>query len=354
MHELVEDLQRFLNGEATRARPMRWPEQVRRLCRRHPGRVGLAASALLVCAVTVTGAIYLWQQAERARLLAELGEQELITYLQSMVGSSRPISVRTRSYQPSAGAELLLSARNQCRRLLELRPDNTAIRISLTRVLAGLADVYIDLCRVDESERCLDEASALWQSMLDHEPGNPLYRTWYALARAWQASSHAGHGLLVEALTESLEAESVWRSLNDEQPDNRILVEHALENHRTMFDLLTTEKGRAEFRQPLEKRQAILEEHAQVDPANRVLRQELAFNSLFLGELYFHVRFKMEDAVPFWELAARNYERLERNRSDVLIDLPLSIACMRLMVNDRAGTTKPCVPTPGRRSIWSE
>ncbi len=336
VHELVEDLQRFLKGEATRARPMRWPEQVKRLCRRHPGRVALAASALVVCAVTVSGAVYLRHKAERARVLAELGEQELITVLQSMVGSSRPISVRTRTYQPSGGAELLLSARNQCRRLLELRPDNVGIRVALTRVLAGLADVYIERCQVDESERCLEEACVLWQTTLATEPRNPLYRTWYALTRAWQASSHAGHGLLVEALDEALEAESLWLALNEEQPDNQMLVEQTLENHRTLFDLLTTEKGRAEFRQPLEERQAILERQVQGDAANRVLRQELAFNSLFLGELHFHIRFKMEDAVHFWELAASNYELLQRDRSDVLIDLPMSIACARLMVNEPA------------------
>ena len=93
------------------------------------------------------------------------------------------------------------------------------------------------------------------------------------------------------------------------------------------------------------KRQEILEQQTQVDPANRVLRQELAFNSLFLGELHFHIRFKMEDAVPFWELAARNYELRGTQQVRRPDWLPLSIACMRLMVNDPPGATKPCANT---------
>jgi eukaryotic-like serine/threonine-protein kinase len=52
--ELADDLRRFLNGEAIRARPMGWPERLARWCRRNP-----VAAALLV-AVTLGAAFGLW------------------------------------------------------------------------------------------------------------------------------------------------------------------------------------------------------------------------------------------------------------------------------------------------------
>ena len=52
--ELAEDLRRYLSGEPIRARPIGWPERLRRWCRRNP----VAASLLI--AVSLGSAVGLW------------------------------------------------------------------------------------------------------------------------------------------------------------------------------------------------------------------------------------------------------------------------------------------------------
>jgi WD40 repeat protein len=60
--ELAEDLRRFLDGEAIRARPAGPLERGRRWCRKHPGRTALAAAALFALLVVLPG--WLWYQAD--------------------------------------------------------------------------------------------------------------------------------------------------------------------------------------------------------------------------------------------------------------------------------------------------
>jgi tetratricopeptide (TPR) repeat protein len=331
VHELVEDLQRYLQGKPTKARPIRWPEQTIRHCRRHPRVVALAASLVLVCCAALAGIVYQWKEATRLRYLAEDGQQQILQMVTQIIAASRPVSVRSRTFVPDAGPELLASAERKCRQLLQKQPDNIKLRISLTRVLAGLADVYEDQCRLEIAHASLEKARLLWKPLIEKEPENPAYRIWYALTLAWCGTAHTGHGHYDQGLEESLLAESLWLSPGQEHFNNRMLIEQYLENAKNLFNAITTAAARAQFREPLENRQARLEKSVHDAPANRVLRQDLAFNSLLLGELHYYSRANLDLATKYWNQAAEHYLLLRQERPNVLIDLPLAQACMRLI-----------------------
>ena len=67
---LAEDLRRFLGGEPIVARPVPVWERAWRWCRRHPAPAGLTAAVVLVATLGLSGILWQWNEAVRARDLA--------------------------------------------------------------------------------------------------------------------------------------------------------------------------------------------------------------------------------------------------------------------------------------------
>jgi eukaryotic-like serine/threonine-protein kinase len=63
--ELADELQRFLNDEPIRARPVSRPEKVWRWCRRRPVVAGLILALQLVLALGFAGILWQWRRAEQ-------------------------------------------------------------------------------------------------------------------------------------------------------------------------------------------------------------------------------------------------------------------------------------------------
>jgi hypothetical protein len=66
--ELADDLQRWLDGEPIRARPVRLPERLGKWARRKPAFSALAATFLLVTALGFTAAAWQWNRPGPVRL----------------------------------------------------------------------------------------------------------------------------------------------------------------------------------------------------------------------------------------------------------------------------------------------
>ena len=85
-HELIDDLQRLLEGQPTRARPATRPEQALRFARRYRTLLTVVASAFVVLTGMLTWTAHLWQVAEQRgnSLAASLDERSRGDYRRSI------------------------------------------------------------------------------------------------------------------------------------------------------------------------------------------------------------------------------------------------------------------------------
>jgi WD40 repeat protein len=72
---LAEDLERFLDGQPIRARPVGWTERSWKWARRRPALAALVALAVFTTCVGFPGTLWLWRRAESAREQAEREHQ---------------------------------------------------------------------------------------------------------------------------------------------------------------------------------------------------------------------------------------------------------------------------------------
>jgi hypothetical protein len=108
--ELLDDLERFADGRPIRARPIRWPEQLARWCRRNPAAVSL------IVAITLTSVMGLWRLSavsqallresvfNGARMQADILE-EVNDFYSELVGGLDPAHVNvTHDFAEQTGA----------------------------------------------------------------------------------------------------------------------------------------------------------------------------------------------------------------------------------------------------------
>jgi len=85
---VAEDLRRFLGGEPIVARPVPLWERAWRWCRRHPAPAALTAAVVLVAALGLSGILWQWNEAVKARDLEAKARRETETTLVDMYTTS--------------------------------------------------------------------------------------------------------------------------------------------------------------------------------------------------------------------------------------------------------------------------
>jgi serine/threonine-protein kinase len=106
--ELAEDLERWLRGEPTRARPAGPLGRCAKWARRHPERAALAAvAAALVLALAGGWFWQLWSaNAEDARQLADAADSQLLLVRYAVDQTARGAEIRDQLRRPTPGREL--------------------------------------------------------------------------------------------------------------------------------------------------------------------------------------------------------------------------------------------------------
>jgi tetratricopeptide (TPR) repeat protein len=290
--ELAEDLYRFLNGQAVRARPVRLLRRTWRRMRRHPFSAALAAALLL----TVTGGLGLcgsfWYQAVASQKETEISRREAEEYLRrlrrllpDLVTAGRgpilPSEERSRIRRATL-EEACDLYREQCR----ARPDDRELRGELAHVLTVLAEAAGSERRYVAAGAAVDEALAHWRRLRDDEPQEPRWRRGAAQALLQLATIGGFLGRSREVADAYREAVALYQALAEEHPGEDGPLQEAVIARRDFAAQLSGEGKMDESLSLLEENRRQLEKYREARADSVDAHLELMAILYNLGSLY--------------------------------------------------------------------
>jgi tetratricopeptide (TPR) repeat protein len=283
--ELAEDLYRFLNGQAVRARPVRLLGRTRRWVRRHPLPAALAAALLLTIAGGLVLCGWLWYQTEIARREAEENYLRTRRLLPDLVtaGSGSAWQSEERSQIRRATLE---RACDLYRELCRDRPDEGELRGELAQVLTSLAETAISEGRYDLAVPGAEEALALWKRLQDEEPQDLRWRRGAARTLLHLAKVRCFRGRSREAADAYREAIALLQALADAQPKDAGPLLDTIAARSNFDAALFCEVKRDEEQSLLEENRRQLERYLAVVPDSVDARLALVETVYDLGRLY--------------------------------------------------------------------
>ncbi len=263
--ELAEDLHRFLNGQAVRARPVRLPGRTWRWMRRYPLTAALAAALL----VTVAGGLglcgWLWYEAVASQQETEIARRDaeanylrtrrlLLDLVMAGSGSAQPALERSRIRR--------LVWERACglyRELYRVRPDDGELQGEFAEVLTTVAQAALVEMRYEEAAAAGDEALVLWRRLRDEDPGEPRWRRGVARALMCLAMVRGSLGRSDEMAGAYHEAIPLYQGLADEHPNDESPVLDTVNARRCLAAAMVSELKIDESLSLLEKNRSQLE-----------------------------------------------------------------------------------------------
>jgi tetratricopeptide (TPR) repeat protein/tRNA A-37 threonylcarbamoyl transferase component Bud32 len=295
---VADDLGRWLRGEPLRARRVGALGTGLRLCRRKPVIAGLLG--LLILSVTA-GLWASWLLTRRAmagearavenerregvaRQEAEANAHEARQILADLVrfgpdAPSNPISFICQP--PDTG--LLVRAEEQCGRMLRKTPEDTDLRIGLTKVRGALGGVYCQRGQAREGEEWFRQARELWEGLAAGNARQVAPRYWLATAMLWQAGAAATRKDCVREFSLRQSAFILWQELVLENPSNPDLL---LNEEICRRDVIERVRSiRHDLQRSLQGEMASLSDLVRDRPDDRALRHRLALTHVLLAEI---------------------------------------------------------------------
>jgi serine/threonine protein kinase len=325
---VADDLERFLAGKPIHARPIGFASRAWMWCRRNPGSASLVAVLLVSLVGGMAGITLQWRRAEAARKNAAASDLEAQQLLSELIESNQVDGRPT--FRPVASViEILEKAETHCKNLLQRDPDETRVRIALTKVYARLNSVYWHRGQVIEAAATRQKAQALWEP-LANETGSAESRYWLADVYSW-----AYYESVPEFFQSQQRSEALLQDLVRDQPDNLDLMKRIWRFRTVMAASFRCQFGEA-WLPELKASQAELERLVGRNPGDRCLRKRLALRCFLLGEAYSQ-KPSSGTAFSFWRESYEHYRTLTQERPDDLLDnISLGISCSRLILKKTA------------------
>jgi serine/threonine protein kinase len=306
MREMADDLGRFLDGQAIRARRPGPAERVARWARRHRALVSASAVILmLTCAGLAVGSALIWREklrTEEAKHRAEVArartEQNLALALQGLDKFCLYIAEKDFFQAPGRAQEVLklqADALGLYERLVRQNPSDPQARWEAARAYHRVGKIRERLKQTAEAEAAYREALRLVVRLATEHPRQASYRQEWAnvlldLGKLEYTRAHA-----VEAEQSFRLARTIARALLNETPsdaDGRLVLAKSymalgtLEFTRNFPATGATFAPPPEAESNLREARTILEELAPRDPDRRDGRLELVMACSNLGQVY--------------------------------------------------------------------
>ena len=271
----------------------------------------------------IAGVAVEWRNAEAARKSAVASDVEAQQLLSELIASN-PVDARRTSRPVASIIDVLRKAETHCRNLLQKSPDETAVRIALTKVYDRLKDLYCQRGQASAAEAIRRQARALWEP-LSNATGNAEWRYWLAVTYSWDDDN-------VPRFFQSQEhAEAIWQGLAQEQPNNLDLLRE-IWRFRSMMVGHFGSKGVGEaWLSQLQQSRTELQGLVRRNPGDRALRMRLALHCFLLGEACMQ-NSSADKASSLWRESYDHYKILTEECPDDLLDnISLVISCSRLI-----------------------
>jgi serine/threonine protein kinase len=343
---VAEDLQRFLNGEPVKARPLGPVGRTWRWCLRKPAIASLVAVLLIALVGGMTCITVQWRVAESARQSALASDRETQELLSELIETTP--AARELGDQPIAASVAALSkAEVHCKTQLQKSPGDLKLRIALTQIYGCLGTLCTQKEGAAAANAVFQRARDLWEPLANEAAGDPVCRDWLATTCSWYTSD-------ARPQLQSLQrAECIWQKLADEQPGNLQLMQKIWRCRTSMMIVIDQEAFRSDFMQLLEASRMELGRLLKGNSADRGLRKRLALACFLLGELYSRTSPDAK-ATAAWRESCEHYQVLAAgNRDDVLSRISLAICCSRLIQGAAADPyyrlAVPCLEQAGQR-----
>jgi serine/threonine-protein kinase len=232
--ELAEDLRRFLEGRTILARPATMRERAVKWVWRRPAVAGLGAAVILIGSLGLSGILWQWREAVRARDDADAQRRQADRYARkahqafdeafTQLSESKLVDVP--GAQPLR-RELLSGAVRYYEEFLRQRGDDPEIRGDMAAAYFRVAMIYISLERLDEALKALQQGVDFVDRLSRDYPHDPRWAGRVAgFSKGFRAlesaSSHLSGRLPSrphEAVTTLLRATALWKKLARDHGD---------------------------------------------------------------------------------------------------------------------------------------
>jgi serine/threonine protein kinase len=322
---VADDLALFREGKPVTARPIGPIHHAWMWCQRKPGTASLIAALVFAFIGGTAGIALQWQRAEAARKDAVASDLEAQELLGEVVQVSRA-QPGTRDRAPNTGLDTLHRAETHCRNLLSRHPDETPIRIALTKVYGGLGSCYVERGQRAKAEASYRQAQTLWEPLAADPGSSAECRDWLATTYFWQYQDDLSRR--VESLSQAV---AIWVQLAADEPDDLDFLHRIWECRRQMAFLITSKLGRDQCLHFLESDRDQLSGLVLGNPNNRGLRSHLALTCFLLGEIYWQNQ-STAKSYASWRESYSHYHTLAKDpRADFLCNIWGAICCSRLI-----------------------
>lgn len=285
---LAEDLDRYVQGEPIRARPVTTAERAWKWARKRPAWAALAGVVLLAGLGLTVGGWWYNVRLREALAKATASEREANRSFEQSLERIDDMIINLdgrlahKDGMGSVRIEFLREFQRFGQQLLKERPGDPVARRQVGRLAARLADVYYLRDMGDEGDEAFRQAVEI-QKELVAESDDPQYPADLALTYAQYARLHQRREQPQAAMTALLQAFDIQDKLAKQYPDQ---PEYRSKAERYRFELANAQESgglpaeaRAGYTQALQRLEKLQEEHPSAATLNYLglVRDSLAF-----------------------------------------------------------------------------